>query len=167
MARQFEINTNNGTPGPLERGAFVAGVIGIAILVKACGDSKPRVQDIPQEQGTAIEAPITNTVQAPQPQEPTITGLVGFSDGETAFREGRFDQAAALFTAYTQEKPENVWGHYMLGLSQWKSGKLEEAVVTFDTALTKDSTHRKTLINMARVLLALKRPADALTRGHQ
>ena len=166
MARQFEI-TNNGTPGPLVRGAFVAGVIGLAILVKACGGEKPRVQDIPQEQGTAIETPITNTVQAPQPPEPTITGPVGWSDGETAFREGRFDQAAALFTAYTQQKPENVWGYYMLGLSHWKSGKLEEAVVAFDTALTKDSTHRKTLINMARVLLALKRPADALARGQQ
>jgi tetratricopeptide (TPR) repeat protein len=171
MSRQFTIthNPGPGTPGPLVRGAFVAGVIGIAILVKACGDSKPRVQDIPQEQGTAIQAPITNTVQSPQPEisEPTITGPVAFSDGETAFREGRFDQATALFTAYTQEKPENVWGYYMLGLSQWKSGKLDDAVGTFDTALTRDSTHRKTLTNMARVLLELQRPEDALARGQQ
>jgi len=166
MSRQFEI-TNNGTPGPLVRGAFVAGVIGLAILVKACGGEKPRVQDIPQEQGTAIDAPITNTVQAPAQPEPVFTGPVQFSDAETAFREGRFDQAAALFTAYTVQKPENVWGYYMLGLSQWKSGKLDEAVATFDMALTKDSTHRKTLINLARVLLALKRPADALGRGQQ
>ena len=167
MARQFEI-TNPSTPGPLTRGVFAAGVVGLAILVKACGgDSKPRVQDIPQEQGTAINAPITSPVQTPQPQEPVITGPVTFGDGETAFREGRFDQAAALFTAYTLQKPDNVWGYYMLGLSQWKSGKLEEAVTTFETARTKDSTHRKTLVNMARVLLALKRPAEALTRGQE
>jgi len=164
MSRQFTI-THNGTPGPVARGAFVAGVIALAVLVKACGDSKPRVENIPQEQGTAIAAPVVNTASAPESPRPLVTGPVTFGDAETAFHEGRFDDAVALFTAYTEQKPENVWGFYMLGLSEWKSGKLDEAVVAFETAHQKDSTHRKTLVNLARVLLALKRPSEALTQG--
>jgi len=38
------------------------------------------------------------------------------------FNEKRYDEAVRLFNTYTTEKPDNVWGFYMLGLSAWKTG---------------------------------------------
>lgn len=169
MARQFTMDQTAGF-GPVARGAFVAGVIALAVLVKACGDDKPRVQDIPQEQGTvpAEAAPSPTTVATtPDVVMPTPTGPVKFEDAETAFHERRFDEASTLFTAYTEQKPENGWGWYMLGLSQWKAGKLDDAVTAFGVSLEKDSTHVKTLSNLARVLLELDRPSEALTHGQR
>src|SRR5690242_6812606 len=50
-----------------------------------------------------------------------------FADGEAAYTLGRFGDAVGIFTAYTEKKPESAMGHYMLGLSAWKSGDLVKA----------------------------------------
>jgi Flp pilus assembly protein TadD len=166
MARQFTIDQTAGF-GPAARGAFVAGVIALAVMLKACGGDTPRVQDIPQEQGMvpAEAAPAPTTVATTTEVAPA--GPVTFEAAETAFHERRFTEATTLFTAYTGQKPENGWGWYMLGLSQWKSGQLDDAVASFGKSLEKDSSHVKTLTNLARVLLDLDRPADALTHGQR
>jgi tetratricopeptide (TPR) repeat protein len=87
-----------------------------------------------------------------------------YEDGESAYREGRYDDAAAIFTAYTSRRPDNAFGHYMLGLSSWKAGSLVDAVQSFDRALEIDSTHVKSLLNSSRVYLELNEPAQALAR---
>jgi predicted Zn-dependent protease len=89
---------------------------------------------------------------------------VGYDDGETAFRAGQYRDAENLFSTYVQRRPENPWGHYMLGLSAWKAGDLARAEEAFERALTLDPQHRKSLLNSARVLLELHRPQDALER---
>ena len=53
----------------------------------------------------------------------------------------------------------------MLGLSAWKSGQHTRALEAFDAALRLDPTHRKSLLNSARVLLETSRPQDALEPG--
>jgi tetratricopeptide (TPR) repeat protein len=98
---------------------------------------------------------------------PVGTGPVSWSDAETAFHERRFEEATTLFTAYTEQRPENPWGYYMLGLSEWKAGKAERAVTALEQAVQQDSTHRKAWLNLSRVLLELNRPADALVRGQR
>jgi tetratricopeptide (TPR) repeat protein len=148
----------------------VAGIVALAVIVKACGDSKPRVQDIPQEASSPslADAPraAAPAVATPSP-EPLVTGPVTFADGETAFHERRFEQAAALFTAYTVQRPENAWGYYMLGLSEWKAGRAERAVPAFESALAQDSTHRKALLNLTRVLLEMGKAEEALARAER
>ena len=47
---------------------------------------------------------------------------------ESAFTAGRYPEATQLFTAYTATHPENPWGHYMLGMSAWKTGEPEKAL---------------------------------------
>ena len=56
-----------------------------------------------------------------------------------------------LFTGYTTEHPDNVWGYYMLGLSAWKTGDRDAAVRAFTQALEKDSTRVKSRLNLKRL----------------
>ena len=72
-----------------------------------------------------------------------------------------------MFEAYTESDPDNAWGHYMLGLSAWKTGDHTRALEAFDAALRLEPTHRKSLLNSARVLLETGRPQDALDRVEQ
>lgn len=90
-----------------------------------------------------------------------------YADAERAFHRGRYEEAASMFEAYSESNPDNAWGHYMLGLSAWKTGDHTRALEAFDAALRLDPTHRKSLLNSARVLLETSRPQDALERVEQ
>src|SRR5262245_43652869 len=83
---------------------------------------------------------------------PKITGPVSFADGETAYKVGKFGEATQIFELYTVQKPENAWGHFMLGLSASKSGDPAKAEKAFDEALRIDPNHVKSLVNLSRVL---------------
>jgi predicted Zn-dependent protease len=87
-----------------------------------------------------------------------------YADAERAFHRGRYEEAAGMFKAYSESEPDNAWGHYMLGLSSWKTGDHTGALEAFDAALRIEPSHRKSLLNSARVLLETGRPKDALDR---
>jgi predicted Zn-dependent protease len=95
-----------------------------------------------------------------------VAGTVAptYADAERAFHRGRYEEAASMFEAYSESDPDNAWGHYMLGLSAWKTGDHTRALEAFDAALRLDPTHRKSLLNSARVLIETGRPQDALDR---
>jgi predicted Zn-dependent protease len=92
------------------------------------------------------------------------TVIPSYADAERAFHRGRYEEAAGMFEAYSESEPENAWGHYMLGLSSWKIGDHGRALEAFDAALRLEPSHRKSLLNSARVLLETGRPQDALDR---
>ena len=91
-----------------------------------------------------------------------VVGPVSFADGEAAFKAGNFSEATKLFEQYTGEKPRNLWGHFMLGLSAWKNGDLAKAETAFQEALSIDPDHIKSLVNLSRVLIEQRRFDDAL-----
>jgi Flp pilus assembly protein TadD len=91
-------------------------------------------------------------------------GPVSFVDGETAYKAGNFSEATKIFDEYTGEKPNNAWGHYMLGLSAWKSGDPVKAEKAFDESLRLDPNHFKSLVNLSRVLIDQGRYDDALPK---
>ncbi|MFO7653464.1 MAG: tetratricopeptide repeat protein [Candidatus Krumholzibacteriia bacterium] len=93
----------------------------------------------------------------------TRRGPVSYAEAEAAYLAGDWAEAADLFDAYTAERPDNAWGHYMLGLSLWKGGDLEGAEDALETALAHRPDHLKSRINLGRVLLDLERPSEALT----
>lgn len=95
------------------------------------------------------------------------TIVPSYADAERAFHRGRYEEAASMFEAYSESEPDNAWGHYMLGLSAWKTGDHTRALEAFDAALRLEPTHRKSLLNSARVLLETSRPKDALNRVEQ
>jgi tetratricopeptide (TPR) repeat protein len=93
---------------------------------------------------------------------PTVKGPVSFADAEAAFQSKNYGEATTLFERYIQGRPDNPWGHYMRGLSAWKSGDLVKSEESFETALRIDSTHMKSLVNLSRVLIEQKRYDDAI-----
>jgi len=130
--------------------AFVAG---------ACGDRHSKSSDANAAEVTTV-SPETSSVSTPT--GPVTAGTVSFDGAQAAYSEKRYDEAVRLFTSYTSEHPDNVWGFYMLGLSTWKTGDRDAAVRAFTQALEKDSTHVKSRLNLSRVLIEQGNPQEAL-----
>lgn len=105
-------------------------------------------KDVPDTTKTAVSEP-----------EPVV---VSYGDAERVFRSGEYGEAADMFEAYVGRRPDNPWGHYMLGISAWKAGDHERAEAALRRTLEVDSTHGKSLINLARVLLEQGNASDAL-----
>ena len=94
----------------------------------------------------------------------TVTSSASFDDGEAAFNAKKYGEATAIFEGYTGRRPANAWGHYMLGLSAWKSGDFEKSQKGFDEALKLDPKHVKSLVNSSRLFIDQKRYEDAIAR---
>ena len=95
---------------------------------------------------------------------PKVTAAMSFADGQAAYQARNYSEATAIFDHYTTERPANAWGHYMLGLSAWKSGDLAKSEQAFEKALSVDPLHVKSLVNLSRVFIEQKRYDDALAR---
>lgn len=91
-------------------------------------------------------------------------GPVTFADADAAYQAKNYSEAARLFEAYTERRPGNAWGHFMLGLSAWKAGDLAKSEGAFDEALRIDPNHVKSLVNVSRVLIEQRRFDEALVR---
>jgi tetratricopeptide (TPR) repeat protein len=130
--------------------------------VASAGDTTST--DTGADEGTASAEPALSAVRAAdEGAGPSAwQGPVSFAVAESLYFAKRYAEAAAAFTAYTTEHPQNAWGFYMLGLSCWKGGKLEEAAIALNASLVLDSSHFKSYINLARVQLADDRPGGAL-----
>jgi Flp pilus assembly protein TadD len=87
-----------------------------------------------------------------------------FADGKAAYDAKKYSDATAIFERYTGRRPDNAWGHYMLGLSAWKDGNVAGAESAFEKALSIDPRHVKSLVNLSRVLIDQKRHDDAIDR---
>jgi tetratricopeptide (TPR) repeat protein len=148
----------------------VAAAVVLACAVVGCskrGDSQ-KAKTAESVQPKAVEA--LNTGKAVDGEgfvgtpPPTITGPVSFADGEAAYQAKKYGEATKLFEQYTTRKPANAWGHYMLGLSAWKSGDLVKSEAAFEVALRVDPMHMKSLVNLSRVLIEQKRYDDAIAK---
>jgi tetratricopeptide (TPR) repeat protein len=146
----------------------IAAVVVLACAVVGCskrGDSQ-KTNTAKAVQPAAIE---TNAkaiddegfVGTPAPR---ISGPVSFGDGEAAYQSKNYGEATKLFEQYIERRPDNSWGHYMLGLSAWKSGDLVKSEAAFETALRIDPRHMKSLVNLSRVLIEQKRYDDAIVK---
>jgi tetratricopeptide (TPR) repeat protein len=146
--------------------AVVAGAV-------ACKDSKitPReaaTQQTPAQPATTPATPVQQPTEVAADAnggvDPAVSyENVSYKDAESAFTSREYGTAQAMFTAYTEQHPQNPWGYYMLGLSAWKAGDPVQAESAFVAALDMDPRHVKSMLNLSRVLLDTDRPADALT----
>lgn len=157
--------------------AVVLGVLPLGTL--ACGDTANEIRAKMEEEQARQTQPISSSTRPKTeasvraasletpgvevaPSSDIVSREVTYGEAEAAFRDRRYDKAVVLFSSYTRMKSENPWGHYMLGLSQWKTGSLAEAEASFDKALDLDPDHVKSLVNLSRVLLEHDRPEDAI-----
>jgi Flp pilus assembly protein TadD len=164
MSYQFELNqTNRSLRFPVILMAGIVSMVTAAYVFAACGDRSP-------DQARAGE-PVTSSPVSVAPtsnvssEKPALvsSGPVTFEMADSAYRDRRYDDATTLFKTYTENRPSNPWGFYMLGLAAWKSGDRAEAESAFVQALALDSSHVKSHINLSRVLLEDGQPDSALT----
>ena len=136
-------------------------------LATGCSDADRSATDATNSPTTAAITTVSTGAESPTGSFAVGTVAPTYADAERAFHRGRYEEAASMFEAYSESDPDNAWGHYMLGLSAWKTGDHTRALEAFDAALRLDPTHRKSLLNSARVLLETSRPKDALERVEQ
>jgi Flp pilus assembly protein TadD len=147
----------------------------VPLAVVACGGAdQPEASAERSVRETVHEAQlppplpkIETTLAAAEPPEvaaPEPPKEVTYEDAESAFLERRYDEAVELFVLYSERRPENPWGYYMLGLSASKANEHERAEEAFERALELEPMHVKSWLNLGRVLLAASRSEEALLK---
>ncbi len=128
----------------------------------ACSDRRSRAAEARKPAAPAV-APSNATPATPTPSEvsPVVTGPVSYERADSAFRQNHFSEAVSLFAVYTTRRPDNPWGHYMLGLSAWRAGDRETAEQELQKTIALDSTHVKARLNLSRVLIETGRAKQA------
>ena len=160
------------------RQAVTAALLATAFGIAACSRSDEATTVPPKDPEPAQHKPVITPSESlavkptdgkPMDSEgfvasvpPKITG--SFADGEEAYRARKYADATAIFERYTERRPANPWGHYMLGLSAWKSGDLAKSEQAFGKALSIDPHHVKSLVNLSRVFIDQKRHDEAVDR---
>lgn len=148
----------------------LAATVLVACAVVACGkrDSQKAKTGDESKPKAVAELPAPTTAGAFDDEgvvgAPAVTGPVSFADAEALYHAKKYDDATKAFEAYTARKPANAWGHYMLGLSAWKSGDPVKSELAFETALSTDPSHVKSLVNLSRVLIEQKRYDEAIDK---
>jgi Flp pilus assembly protein TadD len=149
---------------------IAAALFGVALVAAGCGGDKQTTSRTEvSTSNAAVTPPVeTATPETPAPtpgavQTPEAPRVVTYEEAEGAFTARNYAEAVDLFTRYTETRPDNPWGHYMLGLSAWKAGRLDTAESELKIALTLDPAHLKSHLNLARVLLDAGHPGEAYT----
>jgi tetratricopeptide (TPR) repeat protein len=142
-----------------------------ALIPFAAGcDRSDRAETTSASEGAntpVVSASSTDTGSAVTATTPAEAKTVTYEQAESVYGSGNYSEAVQQFSLYTESRPENPWGHYMLGMSAWKGGEPDRALSAFDRSLELDPTHRKSLFNSSRVLLEGGRNQEALERIEQ
>jgi tetratricopeptide (TPR) repeat protein len=133
-------------------------ITALAVLtIFACDRSEPeqRTTSATNEPVVVNDPVVDSPVQATTPSYENVT----YEEAESTFTSRRYGEATEMFASYVSRRPQNPWGHYMLGLSAWKAGQLPRARESFERAIELDPSHVKSLLNLTRVLLDMRSPA--------
>lgn len=151
-------------------GGIVVIAAGIAILASLGDRGTPVSQDIPAMPAVHIDAvdsvvlptssgrdftgPTASLADQVSEVEPVfvIDPAADFTkEGIAAYKSERYDQAAAYFAAEAEARPGRAWTHYILALSQWKSGSAADAADSMRRSVEIDATRVKALVNLSRI----------------
>lgn len=141
----------------------------LSLTLVACGEKSS--DTVVSDQTESVPAVSAGGTDTPTPGSPTSGSQPSVSssydDGESAYDQGRFSDARAIFEAYVTTRPENPFGHYMLGLAAWKSGDFARASEALERSIALDSTNPKAHVNLARVYIDLGRQPEALEEARK
>lgn len=137
----------------------------VALAISCVAHHDRKVKDTVASATPAVTQPsVTPSGGEVVDSAPMTPAVVTFASAEELFKQKKYGEAAQSFDVYSKNHPQNAYGFYMLGLSQWKSGDLDGARDALDQSLRLDSTNVKTLLNLGRVLLDQKHPDEAIVR---
>lgn len=82
--------------------------------------------------------------------------------GQTVQAMGEYQLASADFGACIALWPEFVWGHFNLGCSLDRGGRVEESLQAYEAVIKADPNFSDARLNRGLIYLATQRPRDAL-----
>ena len=137
-------------------------------LLGACSGDTPKAGSprgsLLEENGTAMPASLHVSPRGTPTLEPLDAKSVAGSwkDGVSSFENGDYDAAVSQLEVAVGGRSTDPYAHYLLGLAQWKTGRLEEAARSLETSLSQDATRPRTWVNLARVRMELGDAKGAL-----
>ncbi len=144
--------------------AFIL-LLALSMAMFGCGNEETQSITKPVSMNTDVATP-QPIVETPIVEEPefvvTEPIIVSFADAESVYNERNYDEAKTLFATYSEQNPDNAWGHYMFGLSSKRAGDVKQAEIALSRAIELDPKHVKSLLNLSRVLIDDMRPQEAL-----
>ena len=147
-------------------GIGFAAVVGLSLLGRGETAEPPPVvrarvpePTAPLVQPVSVPRPITVTrpepVSAGTPEEAAEfqveQGANYLARAIEAHQERNFDHAVAYLFAEIDERPDRPYSNYLLGLSLWKTGRLDEAVDFMTRSGELDGTAVRPLVNLSRI----------------
>ena len=79
-------------------------------------------------------------------------GETYYGKGEAFFKDGDFTSASRYLKAEVDGHPDRFYPAYLLGISLWKGGNLDEAAAALEGAAALDGKSVKARVNLGRVL---------------
>lgn len=96
-----------------------------------------------------------------------MTPAQAFEAALACHRQGRIAEAAALYAAVLEQRPDDAAAHNNLGTALFALDRLPEAVARYERALALDPAYADALVNLAKALRRLDQPLAALARLEQ
>jgi Flp pilus assembly protein TadD len=153
----------------LAAGVGCLAVLALVWIAFGCGRSDTKKNEhlairADGARGSGVQIAQPAELEGPPLERPQTAREVSYEEAEAAYNDKRYEDAVELFSCYADQKGENPWGFYMLGLSAWKAGENERAEAAFARAIELDPRHVKSFINLSRVLLETGRPDEAMEK---
>ena len=90
-----------------------------------------------------------------------ITGAL--SKALTLHRSGLFKQARQAYNSILQQVPNHSNAHYLIGVLDSQTGRLEAAIEHYEACLVVRPKHFEARLNLANALQTVGRSADAIS----
>jgi tetratricopeptide (TPR) repeat protein len=105
--------------------------------------------------GSTVGPEIAEQIEAEEEDSYPVDPNANFASvGHAAFGARDYEKAVAYWKADVEARPERAFSHYMLGLSLWKQGQLDESTQALQRAAELNPDSIRTLVNLSRVLNA-------------
>lgn len=148
--------------------AYALPLAALPLFAVACGGdtSKPNAVDTVPNTVSPASTPVESTKpelrQVSADVTPKEVVMPSYNSPMDAYKAAEYKVASEMYKTKLESTPKDAYGHYMLGLSSWKSGDFTGAKMAFDKSIELDPKFAKAYFNEARVLLDMKRAPEAL-----
>jgi len=152
--------SDSSIPILLVAGVLTAGLVTANHVVTSRSNDGLVVQVTSEASGANTSAPAANRVTTAQARA-ALSDNVPFQAGRTAYRDGRYDEAAARFAAAADRAPDNPMVQNYQGLTARRLGREDAAERYWKTVLDTNGPYGAAHLNLGLLYTNHERPEEA------
>jgi len=137
-------------------------LIGSALVIAAACDGSTKTNQDDTVVPVTTNVPVVDSSAGRTGADVVRPGKELLAEALTAYQDKRYQDAVRLYTAFVGDHERSAWGHYMLGLSLWKSGDLQGARAALEKSVQREPRNVLVLTNLGRVLLESRESKEGL-----